>query len=159
MGVKMSHKYVFRVAKSFVELFLFSLLLTGCDLLTNAKFMEKFARGGPPVKDSKSISEQGLGKLAKDELLQAQLLFDRALQINPRDVHALIGKGVIFQKMGQLSQAERAFQGVISLGPLSSQKLGVLNNLEVRPIAELANMNLALLKNHGLSSSLKPGSG
>ena len=66
MGVKMSHKYVFRVAKSFVELFLFSLLLTGCDLLTNAKFMEKFARGGPPVKDSKSISEQGLGKLAKD---------------------------------------------------------------------------------------------
>ncbi|PPR60836.1 MAG: hypothetical protein CFH08_02360 [Alphaproteobacteria bacterium MarineAlpha3_Bin7] len=158
MGVKMSHKYVFGVAKSLVVFFLFGSLLTGCDLLTNAKFMEKFARGGSPVKDSASISEQGLGKLAKDELLQAQLLFDRALQINPRDVHALLGKGIISQKMGQLSQAEKAFQAVISLGPLSSQKLGVLNNLEVRPIAELANMNLALLKNHGLSSSLKPGS-
>ena len=130
MGVKMSHKYVFRVAKSFVVFFLFGSLLTGCDLLTNAKFMEKFARGGPPAKDSASISEQGLGKLAKDELLQAQLLFDRALQINPRDVHALIGKGIISQKMGQLSQAEKAFQAVISLGPLSSQKLGVLNNLK-----------------------------
>ncbi len=121
--------------------------------------MEKFARGGPPVEDSTNISEQGLGKLAKDELLQAQLLFDQALQINPRDVYALIGKGVILQKMGQLSQAEKAFQAVVSLGPLSSQKLGVLNNLKVRPVAELANMNLALLKNHGLSSSLKPGSG
>ena len=42
MGVKMSHKYVYRVAKSFVVFFLFGSLLTGCDLLTNAKFMEKF---------------------------------------------------------------------------------------------------------------------
>ena len=39
MGVKMSHKYGFRVVKSFIVLFVFGSLVTGCDLLTNAKFM------------------------------------------------------------------------------------------------------------------------
>jgi len=127
--------------------------LAGCDLLSNAKFMERF-QTRPQPQDSIPFSEQGIGKLAKGDLLQAQALFDRALQSNPRDVHALLGKGLVYQQTGQLSQAQAAYEAVISLRPDNTQKLIVLNNLQPQSVQELASLNLALLQNRGLSSSL-----
>ena len=127
--------------------------LAGCDLLQNAKFMERF-QTRPQPQDSIPFSEQGIGKLAKGDLLQAQALFDRALQSNPRDVHALLGKGLVYQQTGQLTQAQAAYEAVISLRPANTQKLIVLNNLQPQSVLELANLNLALLQNRGLSSSL-----
>ena len=127
--------------------------LAGCDLLANAKFMERF-QARPQPQDSVPISEQGIGKLAKGELMQAQALFDRALQTNPSDVHALLGKGLIYQQTGQITQAQAAHEAIVSIRPSNTQKLIVMNNLEPQPVQELADLNLALLKNRGLSSSL-----
>ena len=128
------------------------LALGGCDLLSNAKFLETF-QSQPNPRESLPLSEQGVGNLAKGDLLQAQALFDRALQKNPRDVHALLGKGLIHQQTGQLSQAQAAYEAVIALRPDESQKMIVMNNLEPQPILELASLNLALLQNRDLSSS------
>ena len=128
------------------------LALGGCDLLSNAKFLETF-QSQPNPRESLPLSEQGIGNLAKGDLLQAQALFDRALQKNPRDVHALLGKGLIHQQTGQLSQAQAAYEAVIALRPDKSQKMIVMNNLEPQPILELASLNLALLQNRDLSSS------
>jgi len=132
---------------------LMAVCLAGCDLLTNARFMERFKRQSNP-QESIILSEQALGKLAKGNLLQAQVLFDRALQTNPRDVYALLGKGLIFQQTGQLPQSRAAFEAVMSLQPGDAHKLVVLNNLRPQPLQALAGMSLALLKNQGLSSSL-----
>ena len=128
------------------------LALGGCDLLSNAKFLETF-QSQPNPRESLPLSEQGVGNLAKGDLLQAQALFDRALQKNPRDVHALLGKGLVHQQTGQLSQAQAAYEAVIALRPDESQKMIVMNNLEPQPILELASLNLALLQNRDLSSS------
>ncbi|MAI11833.1 MAG: hypothetical protein CBD27_07445 [Rhodospirillaceae bacterium TMED167] len=130
-----------------------ALALGGCDLLSNAQFMERF-QSRPQPQASLPLSEQGIGNLAKGDLLQAGALFDRALQSNPRDVHALLGKGMIHQQTGQLAQAQAAYEAVIALRPNNSQKMIVMNNLDPQPVLELASLNLALLQNRGLSSSL-----
>jgi tetratricopeptide (TPR) repeat protein len=127
--------------------------LSGCDLLSNARFMDRFKRTPQPVA-STPFSEQGIGKLAKGELLQAQALFDQALQNNPRDVHALLGKGLVFQQTGQLTQARAAYEAVLALRPGPSEKLIVFNILQPQSVQELAGLNLALLQSQGVSSSL-----
>mgnify|MGYP001326510091 CR=1 FL=1 len=129
------------------------LALGGCDLLSNAQFLERF-QSQPNPQESLPLSEQGIGNLAKGDLLQAQAFFDRALQKNPRDVHALLGKGLTHQQTGQLSQAQAAYEAIIALRPNKSQRMVVMNNLEPQPVLELASLYLALLKNRDLSSSL-----
>ncbi|MBT3551548.1 MAG: hypothetical protein HOO19_04440 [Rhodospirillaceae bacterium] len=130
------------------------LILAGCQSLLpqNGPF-GNFTRANQLV-DTSSVSEQGLGKLAKGELLAAQALFDRALQQNPRDVHALLGKGLVFQQTGQLVQARAAFEAVLALRPGDAQKMLVLSNPAPASVREIASVNLGLLHNRGVPSSL-----
>ena len=157
-GLTVGEKRMFRgnVKQIFgrtLTLSVIAIFVAGCDLLSNAKFMERFQRQSQP-KDSTTLSEQAIGKFAKGEILQAQVLFDRALQNNPRDVHALLGKGLIFQQTGQIPKARAAFEAVLALQPGNAHKLVVMNNLRPQSLQALASMNLALLKNQGLASSL-----
>lgn len=130
------------------------LILAGCQsiLPQNGPF-GNFTRADQQV-DTSPVSEQGIGKLAKGELLAAQALFDRALQQNPRDVHALLGKGLVFQQTGQLVQARAAFEAVLALRPGDAQKMLVLSNPAPRSVREIASVNLGLLHNRGVPSSL-----
>lgn len=130
------------------------LILAGCQSLLpqNGPF-GNFTRADQQV-DTTPVSEQGIGKLAKGELLAAQALFDRALQQNPRDVHALLGKGLVFQQTGQLVQARAAFEAVLALRPGDAQKMLVLSNPAPRSVREIASVNLGLLHNRGVPSSL-----
>ncbi|MAF50130.1 MAG: SPOR domain-containing protein [Rhodospirillales bacterium] len=129
-------------------------LLAGCENV--------FPKGGPfggftrtpQAADTSSLSERGIGKLAKGELLAAQGLFDRALQQNPRDVHALMGKGLIYQQTGQLVQARAAFEAVLALRPGDAQKMVVLNNPQPRSVREIASVNLGLLHSRGVPTSM-----
>ena len=130
-----------------------TIFLAGCDLLANAQFMQRF-NPNPKPQDSSPLSEQAIGKFAKGEILQAQVLFDRALQQNPRDVYALLGKGLIFQQTGQTPRARAAFKSVIALQPGSSKKLMTLSNQRPQSLQELAQIYLALMKSDGLASSL-----
>ena len=82
-------------------------LLGGCEVFTNSNLMD-FFRGPPRQVDSTPQSEMGLGKLAKGQLLAAQARFDAALRLDPRDVHALLGKGMVFQQTGQVTAARNA---------------------------------------------------
>ena len=136
-----------------IALSVITVFAAGCDILANAKFMERFRAHPEPI-DSTPLSEQAIGKYAKGQLLQAQALFDRALQNNPRDVHALLGKGMIFQQTGQNQRARTAFEAVLALQPGGNQKLIVINNLRPQSIEKLAKLYLALLKNENLASSL-----
>jgi tetratricopeptide (TPR) repeat protein len=130
------------------------LILAGCQsmLPQNGPF-GNFTRANQQV-DTSPVSEQGIGKLAKGELLAAQALFDRALQQNPRDVHALLGKGLVFQQTGQLVQARAAFEAVLALRPGDAQKMLVLSNPAPHSVREIASVNLGLLHNRGVPSSL-----
>jgi len=132
----------------------FGLILASCqNFLPHSGPLGNFTRSDRPV-DTSPVSEQGVGKLAKGELLAAQALFDRALQQNPHDVHALLGKGLVFQQTGQLVQARAAFEAVLALRPGEAQKMLVLANPTPRSVREIASVNLGLLHNRGVPSSL-----
>jgi len=126
--------------------------VSGCDFLERADFLGNFKRQ-PKPEDSTPLSEQGLGRLAKGEFLKAQALFDQALRANPRDVHALLGKGIVYQQTGQLGLARQAFEAVLSLRPGPDKKLMVMNNLRPYSVGELASVNLALLQSQGVPSA------
>lgn len=121
------------------------LLLAGCESVMSGGFFDSFKRQSTPS-DAITLSEQALGKLAKGELLAAQALFDRALRTNPRDVHALVGKALIFQQTGQLDQAKTTYEAVLAMRPDERQKLVIWNNLRAQSIADLAQINLALMQ-------------
>jgi tetratricopeptide (TPR) repeat protein len=130
------------------------LILAGCqNLMAQSGPFGNFTRAQNQV-DTSPISEQGIGKLAKGELLAAQALFDRALQQNPRDVHALLGKGLVFQQTGQLVQARAAYEAVLALRPGDAQKMLVLSNPAPHSVREIASVNLGLLHNRGVPTSL-----
>lgn len=126
--------------------------MSGCEFLENSNFLDNFKRQ-PKPQDSTPLSEQGIGKLAKGDFLQAQALFDQALRANPRDVHALLGKGMVYQQTGQLPMARQAFEAVLSLRPGPDKKLVVMNNLKPYTVSELASVNLALLQSQGVTSA------
>lgn len=121
------------------------LLLAGCESINSGGFFDSFKRQSTPA-DSITLSEQALGKLAKGELLSAQALFDKALRSNPRDVHALIGKALIFQQTGQLEQAKSSYEAVLAMRPDERQKLVIWNNLRAQAVSDLARINLALMQ-------------
>ena len=135
--------------------------LSGCELIKGSNLMDKFKREPAPV-ESSDISERGFGKLSKGKFLAAQVLFDKALKTNPRDVYALFGKGIVLQHSGQLNHARQVFEAVLAMRPSSDQKLLVINDLAPQTLRELAALNLSLLDSKGVSSAFgppgKPGS-
>lgn len=125
------------------------MFLTGCEALNNSGLFDFFKRKPGPA-DSSQQSELGLGKLAKGDLLQAQAMFDEALRRNPRDVHALLGKAMVFQQTGQLTQARSAYEAVLALRPSAAEKMVIWSNLSPRTVSEIASVNLNLLQSRGV---------
>jgi tetratricopeptide (TPR) repeat protein len=133
----------------------FIVALSGCELIKDSNLMDKFKREPAPV-ESSDISERGFGKLAKGKFLAAQVLFDKALKTNPRDVYALFGKGIVLQHSGELNHARQVFEAVLAMRPSSDQKLLVINDLAPQTVRELAALNLSLLDSKGVSSAFGP---
>ena len=139
-----------------VMLFAF-IAISGCEIIKNSNLMDHIKRDPNPA-ESTEISERGFGKLSKGKFLAAQALFDEALKINPRDVYALFGKGIVLQNSGQLNHARQVFEAVLAMRPSSDQKLLVINDLAPQTVRELASLNLSLLDSKGVSSAFgSPG--
>jgi hypothetical protein len=127
--------------------------LGGCDLLTNSDFMQSLRRDGPSTQEASGITEQGLGKLAKGELMGASTLFDQALKANPSDVYALAGKGIINQRMGNPVAARAAFEQVMALKPPETLRMSSAPGEPPIPIRDIAAQNLGLIASADTSGS------
>ncbi len=127
--------------------------LGGCDLLTNSDFMQSLRREGPSTQEASGLTEQGLGKLSKGELMGASTLFDQALKANPSDVYALAGKGIINQKLGNPVQARAAFEQVMALKPPETLRMATAPGEPPIPIRDIAAQNLGLIASADTSGS------
>lgn len=135
-----------------------ALAIAGCDVLGQADIIRNLRRepNGPAV--ASPLTEQGLGKLSKGELMAAMGLFDQALKANPADVYALMGKAMIHQRWNEPSQAKQAYQAVLALHPDDNVKMVVGGGTEPQSVAELANVNLAILGGDSDAVSTTPAS-
>jgi len=127
------------------------LAVAGCDVLGQADIIRNLRKepSGPDV--SAPLTEQGLGKLAKGEMIAANALFDQALKANPADVYALTGKGLILQRWNEPSQARQAYQAVLALRPDPSIKIVTAGSSEPQSVLDLATQNLEALENAGVA--------
>jgi hypothetical protein len=127
------------------------LAVAGCDVLGQADIIRNLRKepSGPEV--SAPLTEQGLGKLAKGEMIAANALFDQALKANPADVYALTGKGMILQRWNEPSQARQAYQSVLALHPDPSIKIVTAGSPEPQSVLDLATANLAALEDAGVA--------
>jgi len=88
--------------------------------------------------------------LAQEQLDQALAQFDKALELNAKDVAALVNRGEVRLRKGQLFDAAEDFKHAVDLDPENKDPL----SLRARALAAAA---LETLEKRGLASNLFPG--
>lgn len=104
-----------------------------------------------------NVAEIGLAELGKGNHIGAEKNFQKALKRNPKDVHALLGLGMLYQNTGQATKAREMYEAVLALRPEQQKQFVVWKNLSTRPLSEIASVNLALLESGGVVSGLGRG--
>jgi len=145
-----------RLAHSFGVLAIGSLGLTGCTAIQSGEVFQSDFWAGSPLRENDE-AELGIAELTKGNFVAAEGHFQRALRVNPKDVDALIGAGILYQNTGQLTKAREMYEAVLALRPDESRQFIVLNNLQTQPASKLASVNLSLIDTGGVTSSLQLG--
>lgn len=104
-------------------------------------------------------AELGIAELTKGNYIAAENFFQKALRANPKDVHALIGAGILYQNTGQVTKAREMYEAVLALRPPESEQFIVLQEVSTRPIAQIASVNLALIESGGVLGNMQAGAG
>ena len=102
-------------------------------------------------------AEIGMAELGKGNHITAEGHFQKALKENPKDIHALLGLGMLYQNTGQATKSREMYEAVLALRPDEKEQFVVWKNLSTRPLSEIASVNLALLESGGVVSGLGRG--
>ena len=131
-------------------------LLSGCAVFDGNVFEESFWASSPFKQNDQA--ELGLAEMAKGNYVTAEGYFQRALKANSRDVHALLGSGILYQNTGQLVKAREMYEAVLAIRPDDSEQFVVWNELTTRPASQVASVNLSLLETGGTAqAAMKSG--
>lgn len=122
-------------------------MLSGCAVFDGELFNESFWSSSPFKQNENA--ELGIAELAKGNYVTADNYFQQALQSNPRDVHALLGAGILYQNTGQFVRAREMYEAVLAIRPDDSQQFINWSEIATRPASQVASVNLSLLQNGG----------
>ncbi|MBC8339717.1 MAG: SPOR domain-containing protein [Rhodospirillales bacterium] len=103
---------------------------------------------------SNDEAELGIANLAKGNYVAAEGNFQRALKRNPKDIHALLGAGILYQNTGQLTKAREMYEAVLAIRPDESQQFVVWSNISTRPASQIASVNLSLLDSGDVTGAI-----
>ncbi|WNJ98968.1 SHOCT domain-containing protein [Thalassospiraceae bacterium LMO-JJ14] len=140
-----------RLIKKIVPLCVAAGLLSGCAVFDGNVFEESFWASSPFKKNDQA--ELGLAEMAKGNYVTAEGFFQRALKANSRDIHALLGSGILYQNTGQLVKAREMYEAVLAIRPDDSEQFVVWNELTTRPASQVASVNLSLLETGGTAQA------
>ena len=87
------------------------------------------------------LAELGLAELAKGNHVSAENYFQKALKLNPKDVHALLGAGMLYQQTGQVTKAREMYEAVLAVRPKETDRLVSFAEIP-KPISEIAAAGL-----------------
>ncbi|MHC8509241.1 MAG: SPOR domain-containing protein [Rhodospirillales bacterium] len=102
-------------------------------------------------------AELGIAELTKGNYIAAENRFKKALKANPKDVHALIGAGILYQNTGQTTRAREMYEAVLALRPSDADQFIVLQDISTRPVAQIASVNLGLIESGGVTGAMTSG--
>ncbi len=124
-------------------------------VLQSDLFTESFWASSPLKENNET--ELALGEMAKGNYVAAEGHYQRALKVNAKDVHALLGQGILYQNSGRTTKAREMYEAVLAIRPKDSQRMVIWNDGSMRPVAEIASDNLALLDSGGVLASMGRG--
>lgn len=135
--------------------------LTGCGAVSEGGIFNSSFWASTPFgpERSREATKLGLAEMARGNNAQAETHFDEALKLNPRNVQALLGRGILYQNTGQVIRAREMYEAVLALRPDKSEQMVVWNNLQPRPISEIASVNLALIDSSNVPAAIGRGNG
>lgn len=130
--------------KSFFVVCATAVAIASCGgLKDGAVLKESFWTDAPASKNTEA--ELGLAEMTKGNYVTAEGHFQMALRKDPKDVHAYLGLGILYQNTGQKEKARKAYEQVIALHPDKVEQFVILNNLRTQSILDVAQVNLSLL--------------
>lgn len=127
-----------------------------CGMAKTPEILKEEFWASSPLKTN-TETELGLAELGMGNYAVAETHFRKALEANPKDVHALLGMGVLYQNTGQQVKAREMYEAILALRPDASQQFVVWNTNNTRPISEIASLNLALLDSGKVVSGMEKG--
>jgi tetratricopeptide (TPR) repeat protein len=143
-------------SKRFVVFIIATFMLSACGgALQGDLFQKRFWQRG--IAQNNDLAELGIAELAKGNYVTAEGHFKVALERDNRDIEALMGLAMLYQNTGQPTKAREMYEAVLALRPNESQQFMVMKTLSVRPISEVASVNLALLESGGVLTGLGRG--
>ncbi len=99
------------------------------------------------------LAELGLAELAKGNQVAAENYFQKALKVNPKDTHALLGAGMLYQQTGQPTKAREMYEAVLALRPKDSDRLVSFADTP-KPITDLAAAGLGQIEGRPPSAGM-----
>ncbi|MGH6660242.1 MAG: tetratricopeptide repeat protein, partial [Rhodospirillales bacterium] len=138
--------------KRLALVFLMVVGLGACGLFQGTLFQDSFWASSPLRQNDEA--ELGIAELAKGNYVTAEGHFKKALKANPKDVHALLGSGILYQNTGQLTKAREMYEAVLAIRPDDSTQFVVWSNVSTRPASQIASVNLSLLDSGGVSMAM-----
>lgn len=130
--------------------------LGACDVARTPEIFKEEFWASSPLKTN-TEAELGLAELGMGNYSAAETRFHKALKANPKDVHALLGMGILYQNTGQQVKAREMYEAILALRPDTSQQFVVWNTNNTRPISEIASVNLALLDSGKVVAGMEKG--
>ncbi len=134
--------------------------LGACGMFQADIFQGSFWASSPLRQNDEA--ELGIAELAKGNYVTAEGHFQKALRRNRKDIHALLGSGILYQNTGQLTKAREMYEAVLAIRPDESMQFVVWNNISTRPASQIASVNLSLLDSGGVPNAMgaaAPGQG
>jgi len=125
-------------------------------MTNNAEIFKEEFWASSPMK-ANTEAELGLAELGKGNYAAAEAHFRKALKANEKDVHALLGMGVLYQNTGQSTKAREMYEAILAIRPDASQQFVVWNTNNTRPVSEIASLNLALLDSSSVTAGMPKG--
>ena len=126
--------------------------LGACGLFQDNLFRDSFWSASP-LRDN-DLAELGIAELAKGNYVTAEGHFQQALKRDGKDIHALLGAGILYQNTGQLTKAREMYEAVLALRPDESKQFVVWSNISTRPASQIASVNLSLLDSGNVTSAM-----
>jgi len=130
-------------------------VLGACGLI-NGKYFENSFWASSPFRENDE-AEFGIASLAKGNYVTAEGHFLKALKRNPKDVHALLGAGILYHNTGQLTKAREMYEAVLAIRPDDSLQFVVWSNIKTKPAIQIASVNLSLLDSGGVANAMGGG--
>ncbi len=132
------------------------LLIGACGVAKNSEIFQEEFWASSPLKEN-TEAELGLAELGKGNFSIAEAHFKKALKANDKDVHALLGLGILYQNTGQMVRAREMYEAVLANRPDAAEQFVVWNTTNTRPVSEIASVNLALLDSSAVTTEMSQG--